>query len=96
MTSQPKPAFPSPTFNLTQSPNPEWKPRQSEVSNSSYPISSPFKVGSKDFKKIDPNSIEPGANYKLLINGVVPRPIAFVSSQDEKGVRNLAPFSYFR
>lgn len=28
-------------------------------------------------------------------NGVVPRPIAFLSTQDSKVVRNLAPFSYF-
>jgi flavin reductase (DIM6/NTAB) family NADH-FMN oxidoreductase RutF len=33
--------------------------------------------------------------YKLMIGMVVPRPIAFVSSLDEQGVRNLAPFSYF-
>ncbi|MFY9936411.1 MAG: flavin reductase family protein [Silvibacterium sp.] len=33
--------------------------------------------------------------YKLMIGMVVPRPIAFVSSLDERGVRNLAPFSYF-
>jgi flavin reductase (DIM6/NTAB) family NADH-FMN oxidoreductase RutF len=33
--------------------------------------------------------------YKLMIGTIVPRPIAFVSSLDEHGVRNLAPFSYF-
>lgn len=33
--------------------------------------------------------------YKLMIGAIVPRPIAFVSSQDEHGVHNLAPFSYF-
>jgi flavin reductase (DIM6/NTAB) family NADH-FMN oxidoreductase RutF len=33
--------------------------------------------------------------YKLMIGAIVPRPIAFVSTQDEHGVRNLAPFSYF-
>jgi flavin reductase (DIM6/NTAB) family NADH-FMN oxidoreductase RutF len=33
--------------------------------------------------------------YKLMIGALVPRPIAFVSSLDERGVRNLAPFSYF-
>ena len=30
-----------------------------------------------------------------MIGVIVPRPIAFVSSIDEQGVRNLAPFSYF-
>ena len=39
---------------------------------------------------------EPVQNiYKLMIGTIVPRPIAFVSSLDEHGVRNLAPFSYF-
>jgi flavin reductase (DIM6/NTAB) family NADH-FMN oxidoreductase RutF len=33
--------------------------------------------------------------YKLMTGIIVPRPIAFVSSLDEHGVRNLAPFSYF-
>jgi flavin reductase (DIM6/NTAB) family NADH-FMN oxidoreductase RutF len=33
--------------------------------------------------------------YKLMIGVVVPRPIAFVSSVDAKGIFNLAPFSYF-
>jgi flavin reductase (DIM6/NTAB) family NADH-FMN oxidoreductase RutF len=33
--------------------------------------------------------------YKLMIGAIVPRPIAFVSSLDARGVRNLAPFSYF-
>lgn len=30
-----------------------------------------------------------------MIGAIVPRPIALVSSVDEAGVRNLAPFSYF-
>ncbi len=33
--------------------------------------------------------------YKLMIGAIVPRPIAFVSSMDDRGVLNLAPFSYF-
>ncbi|MDX1688637.1 MAG: flavin reductase family protein [Candidatus Promineifilaceae bacterium] len=33
--------------------------------------------------------------YKLLIGTVLPRPIAWVSSMDEEGNLNLAPFSYF-
>lgn len=33
--------------------------------------------------------------YKLMVGAIVPRPIAFVSSLDEHGVRNLAPFSFF-
>lgn len=37
----------------------------------------------------------PANLYKLLIGMVVPRPIAFVSSLDSHGIRNLAPFSFF-
>jgi flavin reductase (DIM6/NTAB) family NADH-FMN oxidoreductase RutF len=33
--------------------------------------------------------------YKLMIGAIVPRPIAFVSTVDRRGVLNLAPFSYF-
>ena len=33
-------------------------------------------------------------NYKLLAGSILPRPIAFVSTIDERGVRNLAPFSF--
>lgn len=33
--------------------------------------------------------------YKLMIGSIVPRPIAFVSTVDQKGRRNLAPFSFF-
>jgi flavin reductase (DIM6/NTAB) family NADH-FMN oxidoreductase RutF len=43
----------------------------------------------------DPAKDSPANLYKLMIGMVVPRPIAFVSSLDAQGVRNLAPFSYF-
>jgi flavin reductase (DIM6/NTAB) family NADH-FMN oxidoreductase RutF len=33
--------------------------------------------------------------YKLMVGTIVPRPIAFVSSIDAGGIRNLAPFSFF-
>ena len=45
--------------------------------------------------ELDPNVIGGLAAYKLLIGCVVPRPIAWVSTVDEVGVRNLAPFSFF-
>jgi hypothetical protein len=32
--------------------------------------------------------------YKLMISGIIPRPIAFVSSISEDGVENLAPFRF--
>jgi flavin reductase (DIM6/NTAB) family NADH-FMN oxidoreductase RutF len=45
--------------------------------------------------EIDPQTADQTALYKLLIGCVVPRPIAWVSTVDADGVRNLAPFSYF-
>lgn len=33
--------------------------------------------------------------YKLVVSTVVPRPVAWVVSQDEAGVVNAAPFSFF-
>lgn len=33
--------------------------------------------------------------YRLLVNTVVPRPIAFVTSMDASGTLNAAPFSFF-
>jgi flavin reductase (DIM6/NTAB) family NADH-FMN oxidoreductase RutF len=44
---------------------------------------------------IDPGEHDPSDIYKFMIGVIVPRPIAFVSSVDANGVRNLAPFSYF-
>ena len=45
--------------------------------------------------QIDPNLHSSADGYKLLTNLVVPRPIAWVSSQSPDGVINLAPFSFF-
>ena len=45
--------------------------------------------------EINPDELTAQQRYKLLIGSVVPRPIAFVSTIDENGTRNLAPFSFF-
>ena len=45
--------------------------------------------------QIDPALHSTIENYKLLTNLVVPRPIAWVTSQSQSGVINLAPFSFF-
>lgn len=44
---------------------------------------------------IDPNNNSERENYKFLIGSIVPRPIAFVTTQSKDGVLNGAPFSYF-
>ena len=34
-------------------------------------------------------------NYQLLIGGITPRPIAWISTRSKEGVDNLAPYSFF-
>jgi len=45
--------------------------------------------------EIDLNSLDAKDRYKLAIGSVIPRPIAWVSTKDANGVRNLAPYSFF-
>ncbi len=44
---------------------------------------------------LDPASLSQPDRYKFLIGGIVPRPIAFVSTISTSGALNLAPFSFF-
>lgn len=45
--------------------------------------------------QLDPALQSAADNYKLLTNLVVPRPIAWVTTQSQSGVVNLAPYSFF-
>ena len=44
---------------------------------------------------IDPAGLTPKDSYGLLIRCLIPRPIGWVSTIDEEGQPNLAPFSFF-
>lgn len=44
---------------------------------------------------ISPENLKWQDAYKLLVGSILPRPIAFVTTIDEKGVVNAAPFSFF-
>lgn len=44
---------------------------------------------------IDPTELDTHSVYKLLTGAVVPRPIAWVSTQSKAGILNLAPYSFF-
>lgn len=44
---------------------------------------------------LDLNALPTGERYKLLCGLVVPRPIALVTTLDNKGTANAAPFSFF-
>ena len=46
-------------------------------------------------KTFNPKELDIKTNYHLMISGIVPRPIAFVSSISKKGEINLAPYSFF-
>lgn len=44
---------------------------------------------------VDFNSISPSNGYHLLTQTIIPRPIAWILSENEDGSLNLAPFSFF-
>ena len=46
-------------------------------------------------KTIDISSVESSVLYKYLSASITPRPIAFVSSMNNEGKKNLSPFSFF-
>lgn len=73
----------------TKSPNPTWK--EGDGANDGG------ECLKKDHVEIDPHADgrPVGSNYKLLISGMVPRPIALISTKSLDGkTTNLAPFSY--
>jgi flavin reductase (DIM6/NTAB) family NADH-FMN oxidoreductase RutF len=45
--------------------------------------------------EINPRQVPWQSVYKLLIGSVVPRPIGWISTVNENGLPNLAPFSFF-
>ena len=46
-------------------------------------------------RSYSPSEIETPKLHGLLLSAIAPRPIAFVSTMDESGNPNLAPFSFF-
>lgn len=45
--------------------------------------------------KIDPATLNARDAYRLFVTAVSPRPIAWVSTVDKRGINNLAPFSMY-
>lgn len=43
-----------------------------------------------DTSRLDPQEI-----YRLLVGGITPRPIAWISTHSKTGVANIAPYSFF-
>jgi flavin reductase (DIM6/NTAB) family NADH-FMN oxidoreductase RutF len=79
------------TVTYTKTIAPEWN--YGEGANDTYaPAAAAKHISINPYEEGRPA----GFNYKLMISGVTPRPIAFVSSRSADGkVTNLAPFSYF-
>lgn len=81
---------PTEYVSVTTPPNPQWRYGGGANDNGDSVA--------KSHVEIDP--FEEGRpmpfNYSLLISGIVPRPIGFVSTTSKTGQQNLAPFSYFR
>ena len=48
-----------------------------------------------EFHTINPANLTSQDIYRILINTIIPRPNAFVSTQSKNGKNNLAPFSFF-
>lgn len=74
-------------YHLTKTVDPSWQPGTG--------------ANTSDWKQHKTVEIDPYGegraitdNYKLLISGIVPRPIGFISSISASGKKNLAPFSY--
>lgn len=85
----------SASFTYTQTPAPDWA--FGSGANGTLPAA---EAAQKQHISIDPFAEgRPSVhNYKLLISGIVPRPIALVSTVDAAtgASTNLAPFSYFQ
>ncbi|KAM0563033.1 hypothetical protein ACHAPJ_001877 [Fusarium lateritium] len=81
------------SIEVTKSPNPSWSFGEG-VRDSQSPA-----VNDKVHQEIDPYSPDRsvGQNYRLLISGIAPRPIGFISTLSKDGkTKNLSPFSYFQ
>jgi flavin reductase (DIM6/NTAB) family NADH-FMN oxidoreductase RutF len=58
-------------------------------------VDQPAAEGAPSHVHFDFSKLTARDRYKLLIGTVIPRPIAFVTTVDEHGVVNAAPFSFF-
>ncbi|KAK1148816.1 hypothetical protein N8T08_008701 [Aspergillus melleus] len=78
-------------IEVTKSPDPNWQYGDG-VNDNGASLSKPH-------REIDPYATDRATvnNYRLLISGVAPRPIGFLSTVSGDGkTKNLSPFSYFQ
>ncbi|OQE22879.1 hypothetical protein PENFLA_c012G03351 [Penicillium flavigenum] len=77
-------------IEVTKSPNPNWEYGQGVPDNGASLV--------QKHREIDPYASDRPMinNYRLLISGIAPRPVGFLSTVNSKGEKNLSPFSYFQ
>lgn len=75
-------------IEVTKSPNPNWE----------YGQGVPGTNLTQKHHEIDPYASDRPMinNYRLLVSGIAPRPVGFLSTVNAKGDKNLSPFSYFQ
>ncbi|KAJ9138225.1 Flavoprotein oxygenase protein [Pleurostoma richardsiae] len=97
---------PHPDFKLAEASRPDWRPGDpswtyTKTVNPTWQFGQGSNDGGECLKKahVEINPYEEGRpavyNYKLMISGIVPRPIGFLSTVGKDGrSMNLAPFSF--
>ncbi|KDR69456.1 hypothetical protein GALMADRAFT_921283 [Galerina marginata CBS 339.88] len=84
---------PTQGFKYTAAPNPGWTYGQGVDAT---PDGRAWMEGEKEgWTVVDGSTEDPGKMLNYMVSGIVPRPIAFVSSISTDGIENLAPFSWF-
>lgn len=58
-------------------------------------MNAPSPADAPGFAFVDAAGLETGAAYRLLVGCVVPRPVAWITTMDEEGRVNAAPFSSY-
>lgn len=77
-------------IEVTKSPYPEWKYGQGVPDNGANLAQKHHEIDPYDPSRPMIN------NYRLLVSGIAPRPVGFLSTVSSKGQKNLSPFSYFQ
>jgi flavin reductase (DIM6/NTAB) family NADH-FMN oxidoreductase RutF len=95
---------PHPDFATVEASRPDYEKRDFQFSKTIDPNWKYGSGGNDGGASLDKNHIDidpyaegrqPAQNYKLLISGIVPRPIGFLSTRSKDGsTTNLSPFSY--
>lgn len=77
-------------IEVTKSPFPQWKYGEGVPDHGASLVQQHY--------EIDPYAADRPMinNYRLLVSGIAPRPIGFISTVNSDGHKNLSPFSYFQ